>query len=421
MLKSLKLFVTKKILPRKFLLFSLVLIIDSLILFLRKPDFFYRPQFWAEDGAVFFIQAHNMGVYSLFQPYAGYFHLFPRLVAIIAQFFTVKYAPLIYNFSFIVSIAIVLGYLFSSRIKLDNTTKLLFGIGIAIVPLKGEMLMTLTNAQWVLALGILLLLIAEKPRNNNAKFLDIFLLIIFGLTGPFILIFLPLFLIKLFLHRSYYNLLSLFLVILLGFLQHINMLITNRADGKFFLLNFDFIKIIGIRCFQLTSGFLPQNIIDQSAIMQFIFCTFFVILYIFLLKNTLKNLPLNLIFIPIGGLLIFLSTLYSFKANPGILASLNDRYFFIPYVTIFWSLATLRFKNKVISIMLLALISLSFIPFLLSKRDAPLKNLERNKASKCIDRYNHCVVPINPDGWEVNMLSKEPLSPYGWSFKETAK
>src|SRR3954469_13020568 len=54
------------------------------ILFARRPDMVLNPQFWAEDGPVFFAQARIHGIAALVEPYAGYFHTVLRLVAWIA-------------------------------------------------------------------------------------------------------------------------------------------------------------------------------------------------------------------------------------------------------------------------------------------------------------------------------------------------
>ena len=43
--------------------------IALLLIFLRDPSLFTRPQFWAEDGKVWFAQAYSQGwLYSLTQP-----------------------------------------------------------------------------------------------------------------------------------------------------------------------------------------------------------------------------------------------------------------------------------------------------------------------------------------------------------------
>ena len=58
----------------------LILIGCGLILFLRRPDQFHHPQFWAEDG--FFYERHLAnGWHTLVESYAGYLHTLPRLIA----------------------------------------------------------------------------------------------------------------------------------------------------------------------------------------------------------------------------------------------------------------------------------------------------------------------------------------------------
>jgi hypothetical protein len=51
------------------------------IILYRKWDSFVNPQFWAEDGAIFFQGAHELGWSSILRPYAGYHHFLQRLLA----------------------------------------------------------------------------------------------------------------------------------------------------------------------------------------------------------------------------------------------------------------------------------------------------------------------------------------------------
>src|ERR1019366_4560833 len=53
-----------------------------LILFARRPESFLHPQFYAEDGAVFYVGAHRDPWGSILTPYAGYLHLASRLVEV---------------------------------------------------------------------------------------------------------------------------------------------------------------------------------------------------------------------------------------------------------------------------------------------------------------------------------------------------
>src|SRR5712692_9123288 len=68
------------------------------LLILRRPDAILNPQFWAEDGVVFFHDQLDIGfVQALFNAYAGYLHVIPRSIAGFASVFPVAAHPLIYN------------------------------------------------------------------------------------------------------------------------------------------------------------------------------------------------------------------------------------------------------------------------------------------------------------------------------------
>ncbi len=66
------------------------------LIFLRDPSLFTRPQFWAEDGKVWYAQAYSQGwLYSLFQPLNGYLSILPRLGAGAALLVPFRWAPLV--------------------------------------------------------------------------------------------------------------------------------------------------------------------------------------------------------------------------------------------------------------------------------------------------------------------------------------
>jgi hypothetical protein len=56
----------------------------AVVLFARRPDLVTTPQFYAEDGVIFFRDATITGVASLFAPYAGYHQLGARAIALLA-------------------------------------------------------------------------------------------------------------------------------------------------------------------------------------------------------------------------------------------------------------------------------------------------------------------------------------------------
>lgn len=78
---------------------SILALLVVLILFLRASDAFFNPQLWAEDGSVFLVQQREQGSVALFNQYSGYYHLVPRLIALLNDNLALKYIPISYNFA----------------------------------------------------------------------------------------------------------------------------------------------------------------------------------------------------------------------------------------------------------------------------------------------------------------------------------
>ena len=76
---------------------AVMLAFSTLILFYRKPGTLHNPQFWAEDGTTFFRENIERGAWAIFQPYAGYLLVIPRIVAWLAGLLPSVYAPRIYS------------------------------------------------------------------------------------------------------------------------------------------------------------------------------------------------------------------------------------------------------------------------------------------------------------------------------------
>jgi hypothetical protein len=161
------------------------------LLFLRRPIAFLHPQFFAEDGAIFFMQAETNPVAAVVNPYSGYLHVGLRLVALAASPLDPRWIPSVY---FAASIAAFLGLelaLFSPRLGLPRPW--IFALGVVLVPHSGEVFDNLTNAQWITGLGLLLLALARDPGGGAERAFDVGYAAIASLTGVFSIIFAPLF------------------------------------------------------------------------------------------------------------------------------------------------------------------------------------------------------------------------------------
>jgi hypothetical protein len=63
------------------------------LLFLRSWCRLMSPDLWAEDGNLFFTDAYELEINSLIQPYAGYYHTLPRLLAYAFSFLPISIYP----------------------------------------------------------------------------------------------------------------------------------------------------------------------------------------------------------------------------------------------------------------------------------------------------------------------------------------
>ncbi|MBB5047015.1 hypothetical protein HNR60_001767 [Rhodopseudomonas rhenobacensis] len=160
-------------------------LVGALVLFLRSPDVFINPQFWAEDGPVFWQDQAELGWRALFKPYAGYFNVAPRLVAALASWLNPAHAPRVFGLA---AIALTLWSACTASTCVDDPRLgVLLAIGLLLPPIYGgEVFGNVTNTQWLMA-PTLALLLASKPAPNRVAFAAIA-----GLSGPFSVFLLPL-------------------------------------------------------------------------------------------------------------------------------------------------------------------------------------------------------------------------------------
>lgn len=170
----------------------LMLLGFGIVLTCRKPDALFHAQFWAEDGSVFFRDNYSQGLWSLFIPYSGYYHVVPRLVAYFAGGFPLAVQPTVYALGALGATLAVVAKLGSARVRLPYKPAL--ALALVLIPRgNGEILLTLTGLQWFLATGLILILIQDEARSSLQAWSDVAWLIIAGSSGPFSLICAPLF------------------------------------------------------------------------------------------------------------------------------------------------------------------------------------------------------------------------------------
>jgi len=159
----------------------------------RAPDMLVNPQFYAEGGT-WYAEAHNMGwANALFLPVAGYLGIVPRLVAAMSLLLPLRFAPLFMNLCGIALQALPVSILLTSRCSRWGTLsiRLLMAAVYLALPNAGEIHVVLASAQSHLCLTACLLALANPPAHWRWKVFDAVVFLLFGLTGPFCLLLLP--------------------------------------------------------------------------------------------------------------------------------------------------------------------------------------------------------------------------------------
>ncbi len=129
----------------------------AVVLLLRRPDLIATPQLYAEDGLIFFRDAILSGLPSLLAPYAGYHHLIPRAIALIASPFPAAIQPAAY-----VAISVALAAACCALLApllhgviVDRGLRAFVAIGVAAAVPADEIIGSVASLQWYLHLPVL--------------------------------------------------------------------------------------------------------------------------------------------------------------------------------------------------------------------------------------------------------------------------
>lgn len=170
----------------------LLVLVGAALLVLRKPWALHTPQLWAEDGSIFLTQDEQMGVHAWLEPYNGYLHLLPRLIAWTASHTAdPAWWPAIYNgLAFALTVGVFIR-IASARVELPAKPGL--ALALVLVVGSGETLLNVTNLQWVTAFFLVVHLFTRRPENTRERLGDLAVLTVVGLNGPFAVLLLPFF------------------------------------------------------------------------------------------------------------------------------------------------------------------------------------------------------------------------------------
>lgn len=165
------------------------------LLLSRRLDFIQRPAFWAEDGVVFFCDQLTLGAGALLEPYAGYLHTVPRLLAAALSLLPFAWAPLGYTLVATAISALCCAWVTRAEFRravLGDGARALLAVWLACMPTGTETVGNLTNLQWHLVWWSFLVVAGPAPRTRGGAAAAMTCLVLVGASAPGVLALVPL-------------------------------------------------------------------------------------------------------------------------------------------------------------------------------------------------------------------------------------
>ena len=417
----------------------ILLVVYAISLLLVKDnhfDFSLNKYLWAEDGIIFLDSAHRFGLEAIFIPYNGYIHLYPRIVAEIANFFTLESQRIMmflgWAASYIICVLCFIRFLWNNRINLLFS---FLSISFLILqPHSGECFFNATNAQWWLAFSLIIVILDAIPKHPFMKFLNVSLVAVCGLTGPFSVVFFPVALLKFivdnfavrdylpFKHnlKNFYSCLfyksnenkadkiySVAITVVLAIcalVQVVMILKSERIQAE---------TISSIKPF--VESFVHFLLFCTSDIMMFpamLMWNIAIVGFPAFIKNNQNNSKVfTVLCILIAATCLIFVSLYSVKSNPAMIVFNNsgNRYSFVPNILIFTAgLIILQHCRKLLITYVILGVAICYCNFSrphLNSLDFEAYTLYAStKYESTKEKFS---IPINPEGWMVSIDNAE--------------
>lgn len=372
----------------------------ALLFFRLNLNSIYDGEYlWAEDGSVFLNQASEFGMASLTKGYAGYLHFYPRVISLIASYFTLTYRPVILFLGWLLAY----GFMVSCLTRISRIYSLNILITLIVItfvtyqPSNPELFFNITNSQWILGLSLTTLLLVDDISYHHNNFHYFILIGLLSLTGPFSLILTGLLFLKILVKRDWklYKIQYL-LVFFCATVQCYVLYKSQRLSGG--VLNF----------FEFLKGFVQLILWSQSNTSLVILSIIFWVIFITsIIKFYKKHDDTSMVFLMIASLIYIAASLYSSKSQPLTIVPYGsgNRYTWIPY-GIFIICSSILTVRKNIFCVINFLIILVFI--LKSFFWISPYNLHFQSFAK-LASHEKTIIPINPSwpafpGWSIEAL-----------------
>ncbi len=395
--------------------------IIAAIIILRNPDALFHPQFWAEDGTLWYRDAYNIGAAALVHPALGYLQTIARLSAFLGTQFPLAWVPAIYAMIAFFIQVLPAGLLLSKRFDQELPTwlaRLAIAYYYALVPNSYEWNMNVTNAQWHLAFAALLIIIGRSARTRAWQIVDASILLISGLSGPFCIFYAPLAVWEV--SKDSTKLKVTYAVLALGCaIVQLYFLFTTISSRPAVHLDASFPVLCSLLSHQILFGgifganlsglFLKNSLLNSNWVAVFLTSSAFVLLlFAFKIGPSAYRKALFFVLFLLASALIRPATQENTWLEMSQLG--NCDCYFVGPILLVTTLLVLMSSTSILQKTATALVFLSFLGVLIDFHFA--KNFPTNFASNAAQFADAkagtvMVFPENPIGWSMVLTKKQ--------------
>ncbi len=395
--------------------------VAALVMASHRPSSLLHPQFWAEDGEIWYQQAYQNGpLLPLVQTQAGYFQTFPRLAADTALHVPFHLAPLIMNLFALVVEGLPVAFLLSSRAASWGSFRVRAAMALVYLclPNSAEWHATVTNSQWVLSLLAIMVLLAALPRDWMGRAFDLAVLTLCGLTGPFCILLLPMAWIMAWRRPSRWRTVCAALVTALALVQAWAVVANRHAAPDLGASIPLLLRILGIRLFlgslagtlgPLASPAVPLILPAAVTVIGFL-----------LMALALRKSSLELKLFTLYGFAVLaaalrspLATTSSLPQWTGLLYGAGSRYFLISMIAFLLCVGSLALRAQTRWVRVAAIVALCIFPFGVvhnwvdRAHGAQMRSYDGFHAKalrfEAASPETTMTLPIEPQGWSVTL------------------
>lgn len=396
-----------------------------LMLAARRPDVIFNAQPWAEDGAVWIKGIYNNGLFSsLLLPKDGYFQTIPRLTYGIALCFGMGKAALVSNIISISLRVFFLMFLLSKRFSfIDLKFRMAAVIYFILMPNVSEGFVNITNVHWYISMYLLAILIATPPETRTDQAHDFTVLILCGLSGPFVIFLAPCLIIRRYVEnggliRSIKNI-KIFDMIMASccIIQMVSILNAGGGSRSPAPLGASFQLLSEIITRKLVLGTFVDNTFSTMAINNLIYSKIVFAILLMMIFYTIFTSHWRVSAVAVFPIIMLGFALAKPMINmtepqwPPILnPGVGERYFFITNFCFFLFVLFLINKTKTYKNVLLMLFMSVIAPALLIGFNIPkladvgyredIKKFQKAPVGQSVN------IKINPPGWSFDLIKK---------------